>query len=913
MIIENVELENFISHKRTSITFEPGVTVIVGPNGAGKTSIVDAISFALLKEHTRGSKIVNLINRRALTAKARVYLLVNGVKYMVERTITRSSLIEDRASSTAYLYKYEDHGLRLIARGDRIVQQELRKILGIEPKTLIYSVIVRQGEIEQLITAPPYKRKEIISSLLGLSTIEKVYEKMREIINYFKHRKEILEKEIASIKQLSNLVKVKEEKIRELNRKLREVIKEEDNTTNKLHQLEERYKELELKKNRYNELIVKKDYIEKRLREVEVELERINNEIEKLRNIDDLIKDIEAKMRRYNMLKELKEKLENIKELNDKINELKNEVENLNKINRRLKEIEKYYDMFADLRNQLSMIEQEIDVLGELKAKLNNIEQGISYYRAEVKKQLGKINAILFSLGLGTATLDDLHTALANLRNVYNNYKNKLNEVTNKIDSCKSKVKEHEVKIKELILRRSELLKIGNRCPLCKSPLTPKRKEELLKQIDNEYRNLKNNLSNLLRELNELEVTRKRIENRIKVLEERIIEVDSIASNIEQNIQLIKRLEDEKKSIKEKLKNYEELIVKYNEIKNKINELEPLYHEYLSLSKLLESKNMEGLSNKLNQLLNKRDELMRSIEELQAKLRLEHLDLKRIDNEVKSLEGIEKRYIELRTRIERRKDLLAQKDKLLKEYNNLFNELDTIKRELDSIAFSEEEYSKVKDELEEVRELYQELLRREAEIKGELNYLEQEVRDLKTKIKDVSDLEEKYNKINRVTPLLEKIRKAFSKDGLQKLVRAKAKKLIEAYTREFLDKFNLDFSDVKIDEDFNITLIGPHGEHNVDQISGGEKIAVAIALRMALARTLVGYSIESMILDEPTVFLDEYRRRELIEILKYAFKGTTKLVPQLIVISHDRELEEAADIIYTIEKEGGYSIVKKAK
>ena len=50
MILNKLEIENFRSHKDTTIEFPRGITLIVGKNGAGKSSILEAISFALFGE-----------------------------------------------------------------------------------------------------------------------------------------------------------------------------------------------------------------------------------------------------------------------------------------------------------------------------------------------------------------------------------------------------------------------------------------------------------------------------------------------------------------------------------------------------------------------------------------------------------------------------------------------------------------------------------------------------------------------------------------------------------------------------------------------------------------------------------------------------------------------------------------------
>ena len=113
---------------------------------------------------------------------------------------------------------------------------------------------------------------------------------------------------------------------------------------------------------------------------------------------------------------------------------------------------------------------------------------------------------------------------------------------------------------------------------------------------------------------------------------------------------------------------------------------------------------------------------------------------------------------------------------------------------------------------------------------------------------------------------------------------------------------------MKIDDDYNITVAGPQGIRSINQISGGERVALAIALRLAIARLLAG-KVEALILDEPTTHLDEERRKELVNILNSFFREGGRIIPQIIVITHHEELEEVADIIYNVRKVDGYSTV----
>jgi exonuclease SbcC len=157
--------------------------------------------------------------------------------------------------------------------------------------------------------------------------------------------------------------------------------------------------------------------------------------------------------------------------------------------------------------------------------------------------------------------------------------------------------------------------------------------------------------------------------------------------------------------------------------------------------------------------------------------------------------------------------------------------------------------------------------------------------------------------------VLNQIRDAYGKDGIQKMIRARARPVLEKATRDLFERFNLAYSDIRIDDDYNISVLGPAGEQEIDQISGGERVALAIALRLAIAQVLSG-KVETLIMDEPTTHLDEERRKELVNILNSFFREGGRIIPQMLIITHHQEIENVADIIYTVKKEDSYSQVQ---
>jgi len=79
----------------------------------------------------------------------------------------------------------------------------------------------------------------------------------------------------------------------------------------------------------------------------------------------------------------------------------------------------------------------------------------------------------------------------------------------------------------------------------------------------------------------------------------------------------------------------------------------------------------------------------------------------------------------------------------------------------------------------------------------------------------------------------------------------------------------------------------------VGTLSGGMKQKLAFA-----CATL--HNPQILILDEPTIHLDQERKRELIDLLG-DFKEKNFL-KQLIIITHDEEVEDRADLIYKVNK-----------
>jgi len=88
-------------------------------------------------------------------------------------------------------------------------------------------------------------------------------------------------------------------------------------------------------------------------------------------------------------------------------------------------------------------------------------------------------------------------------------------------------------------------------------------------------------------------------------------------------------------------------------------------------------------------------------------------------------------------------------------------------------------------------------------------------------------------------------------------------------------------------EDYALYLDVGGERRGFEQLSGGERMAAALAVRMALLRETS--AVDVAFFDEPTAHLDSERRESLAERLM-ALRGFS----QLFVISHDDTFEQAA-------------------
>jgi len=169
---------------------------------------------------------------------------------------------------------------------------------------------------------------------------------------------------------------------------------------------------------------------------------------------------------------------------------------------------------------------------------------------------------------------------------------------------------------------------------------------------------------------------------------------------------------------------------------------------------------------------------------------------------------------------------------------------------------------------------------------------------------EIKKLERVITLLNRLREDIRNIREIIRRNFLEEFRQEFQRKFeeIRKYEEEYTVDINLNYEPIAYTKD--------REEVPISNLSGGEKTSVALSYRLALSNLAAQISAikppEVLILDEPTIGLDKEDIKALNEALQNI--GT---IPQIIIVTHEDELKDAANFKYEVKKERGLSKITK--
>lgn len=678
----------------TTISFENAMNVIVGPNGSGKSNVTDAICFVLGRlsaKSMRAAKSANLIFAGTPIHKA-------SPEAYVKLTFDNSDKGFQQDAKEIELERVLRHNGQSIYKINSEIKTrneiiELLAVAGIDPNG--YNIVL-QGEIQAFVKMRPEERRQVIEEVAGIS----VYETRKE-------------------KSIHELEKT-EERLREVGAILRE-------RTAYLRNLEqERQQAIKFKHLEDQVRRCKATILFKQLEEKKKEISKIDDELEKKSKSREKIRVLSGSLQ------------EKILQSEQKINEINSHIQKSTGI-----EQENLHSELTILRESLAALtvhrENAQAKLEEVRARKSRAEQNIQALEKEIQ-ELQKKSPLQakkqHELEQKKSLFDELEKD-----------KRKFYSIKQEIQSLKQRAEDKKIHLQrnknESDFLLQEITKLGSSL-LYNS----------ISQAQEVFKKSKQQLSQSLSKIEEIESTKLSLEKNISISESQISELNSIKLQVSK-------------------------IDVCPLCRSKITP-EHLGHVYSDCDSKI-SKFSQSLESSRSELAKLSEEFVlakKSIQELEQRISSTEIEIVNLNN------------IELRTQGLKRLD--SEIKNLEKEIQELTRQREKFEEMHSKFKYSEEKYEQTLLEIEQISSRNEQNLDLDLEMKS--RDLAQTKLNIKQADRDNEDLEfeirEKEREIDEKSASLEK------KESQERELKDRFNKLFDQRSemQKEIQQFNLDLA-----------------------------------------------------------------------------------------------------------------------
>lgn len=896
MEIIGVDLENVKSYERESVRFTPGTNAICGYNGAGKSTILEAIGFALFDALPVNQD--QFVREGEKTATVTVHVAGDdGRPFQVVR----------KCGSYSQYYVYDAEIDQKLTDGKADTMGWLHAFTGVERSGDLSALFqdavgVPQGLLTAAFLETAGRRKDIFNPLLRVDEYEEVWAALREPARCLREHIAEERERIARLEGEVKALPAERERAEKLSADIAEdeaaradAQAELDDVTKRkeaLAEVKERLESLERElaeaggkaETRKSEWKSAKDALRQAEEaqtvvseteeghqaylEAQEQLDRLDEE----RDERDRLKDEhqacdKALALAKQQITRLEAELEEIAEAEETVETLKPKVQLQNALEEQLDEAKRSADRLEDRRKAL---EERQNHLSQLEEQLADVEEGLEE-AAEVDEAIDRLKQDLEESG------------------------QKRDRLTSDVAACEAKL--NQVREQTETLASTE----EATCPVCEGPLTPDHRAELLERNRTMEEHLEEELEDLRGEKAEVEEAEQDLRTR---LDERQARLKTLP-RLEEKTKLSDQITSEQEAITEVEQEITELADAAAEVTQLSDDLEELgepRRRYQAATDTAQRR--EDVDNELAEAEEDVVELSGQLGALEEDLGA-HEDLdERIETHREARDSHtedHERYVahirEAETLEERQQKVMEHGEALTAaqaELDRLTEERDRVAEDYDAEAY--EELHGTYDDLRETIATLDEGLRRQRK----------QLDEAEARIEHLTEVEEKLEQaraelvdLKELLSLMEYLRQVV-RDAGPKVTQALVKVISAQAARLYADIMADRSARLDWTEDYEIILKSDGRERGFKQLSGGEQMAAALAVRLALLKEVS--AIDLAFFDEPTANLDDRRRDNLAEQIL-----NVQGFSQLFVISHDDTFEQDTDHVVRVVKEDGRS------
>jgi len=528
--------------------------------------------------------------------------------------------------------------------------------------------------------------------------------------------------------------------------------------------------------------------------------------------------------------------------------------------------------------------------------------------------------------------IDKLDTALASMRTVQREFRSTIQEkfgyddtqlqlLENKIAEYENESKNAQPKLEQLDVEKKEQELLISK--LEKQIQNDSTKESQLKDLESRKKEWQEYAKDVIKSIQNEVAEKEEIVNECKpcfAISKNKNEIESEINKIQKELSVIEsELNDlEKKQVR--LEEHEELAEKLVLKDGKcpvcdslVDHLKPLFQK-----KHIEEE-IEVIQKKVLELKHEKDVFEQNTVKLsheleKAKKAETILSTHKIKNESQLDEIITE--IKMKVKQMQKIPLTVNSDQLVETatldshaktiYENILS-LETSTKGFDQQKFLENIQSREssRHRLSQINQEYGEISGKNKQVKMELDKLGSTLKELKHVKGYVTELE-----------LIQK--NVYEREGpVSKSLRSWALEIISQKASEYLENLNTKIQRISLSEktrDVNISCYSRNAVLDLESLSGGEQVSVALALRLGMSHLLGASNLNFMILDEPTAHLDSERRKSLVNVLSQLINlKEDNSSMQFIIITHDAEIfdDSSVENIYKFESAPDGTIVSR--
>ena len=856
MIIKKIEITNIRSYKeKTTIELPMGRILFQGDIGSGKSTILSAIEFALFG---LGDIDANHLLRIG-ESKGSVLLEFEGggKSYEVFRSLLRrgNKIFQEEG------FLYEDGVKNSYSVSE--LKSKILNIIGINERTQTrttstiyrFAIYTPQEMMKNVLTSNNERRVEILRRAFGIeeySIAKKNGEKFSSWIRTVTRIKKSMSTDLSNcIKELQNIQNITEPLKDEIDYIKDSIVSHNDKIQLTLKKMLDTRQKKERIIQAESSILHLQSTLDKNLKlkeDTNLELNKINNELHDIYQSEKIVADLHPKYQDYI------QKRDALVSVTEKASQ--------------------YDKLLFDKVKLESSINSEREMFGSNIKTLDSDLEELALELQKIDKETENLNYLKNEETLLKNNINDSADFQTELDYVSDN----LSKIRSEIISINNEISKQKSELDSVLQLRQNAV-----CPYCKQKLNEQHILEMEKKFLRSKDILKNKLDTFEKDLESNQIKKNEFLNGIKQVETKKLELQKIQIQIARLNVVLNNKEQIKSKINEKAKNkkliedklqgsyFVEKIKELDELDDKLNKIYSYKASYDSLSKIVNDYQKTNLDSTYVEHSNLIKSKQRKIEEKKIKEK----SLLDLDNEV----------FVLSKKLDEMKVIFRDRQ----EVENKLNNLDSDKESLEN----------------ELMKMKENLAMRKTEHDNNLKQIE-------SFNKKIGELEERVDKIiftdqigiwlnQHFIPSLEQIES-------QVLISVK-----EEFNRLFQKWFYLLIEvgdiDVEIDEFFT-PIVNQSGYHlEVDSLSGGEKSSIALAYRLALneiIRRMIMLEDNLLILDEPT---DGFSKEQLVQI-KYVLEELS--AAQVIVVSHEKELEGFVETIFRVVKESEKSQVELA-